>query len=436
MSKSTTKWKLTKDPSSIKNSACANYEATNRLAPWKITDSITTRSFFVYMPPTLCNLLSATPTKDDITKNGAHISFNARVILAIHGYGGQPLQEINKWQSAASDLSSIILAPMGTETKENGRLGWNANDCCGDPVTEKVDDLNFLNGVMDVFSGAFDNTMGVRSGVHVIATGFSNGGFLSSLLGLQIQRPPWLIGIVPTGGYQYNLSLYGDSNDATSKRAAIQPLPMMAHHGGADSVVNPDGCCTTPDKPSESNCPLDIGINQSTCTSVQTALEKWSQINKCTSTSLKSSGERYLENAPHQCWKGNECEADTELCIWTHEGHSWGGRFPGVDVAKVWMGKVFTDAESKTPAVGTERVHAEKGAAFLFTAFASVLLFTFVFLIVLSKRVPVSRRRLGRLHKRKSSEDAVIQIENSGNERDANDNDEERIGERENEVLI
>jgi hypothetical protein len=40
------------------------------------------------------------------------------------------------------------------------------------------------------------------------------------------------------------------------------------------------------------------------------------------------------------------------------------------------------------------------------------------------------------LHKRKSSEDAVIQIENSGNERDANDNDEERIGERENEVLI
>ena len=42
--------------------------------------------------------------------------------------------------------ATINSAEDGTsETKENGRLGWNAIDCCGDPVADKVDDLSFLN---------------------------------------------------------------------------------------------------------------------------------------------------------------------------------------------------------------------------------------------------------------------------------------------------
>ena len=171
--------------------------------------------------------------------------------------------------------------------------------------------------------------------VHVIATGFSNGGFMSSLLGLQMERLPKLIGIVPTGGYQYELKLYGNlQNEAL-------PLPMMAHHGGNDGVVKPDGCCNSGEANSKSNCPLDIGINQPTCTSVHVAFQEWTKINGCASTSV-------IDTYEHTCWTGNECQAYTELCVWNNEGHSWGWGFPGIELAQTWMEKVYLDAESKS----------------------------------------------------------------------------------------
>ena len=88
------------------------------------------RSSLVYVPPEICaNLVSTTPP---------------RFILAVHGYGGIPMQEIHKWHFSAISLRSIVIAPKGTLTSSNGRLGWNAIDCCGDPVTNDVDDLDFL----------------------------------------------------------------------------------------------------------------------------------------------------------------------------------------------------------------------------------------------------------------------------------------------------
>ena len=68
---------------------------------------------------------------------------------------------------------TINSAEDGTsEMKENDRLGWNAIDCCGNPVADKVDDLSFLNGAMDVFLDAL-SAVHVAGTTHVIATGFS-----------------------------------------------------------------------------------------------------------------------------------------------------------------------------------------------------------------------------------------------------------------------
>lgn len=131
------------------------------------------------------------------------------------------MQEIHKWHFSAISLRSIVIAPKGTLTSSNGRLGWNAIDCCGDPVTNDVDDLDFLHGLLDIVTDTILlGNVERKDQAHTIATGFSNGGFMASLLGLEMNRHTKLIGIVPTGGYQYNLTLY-ESNT---------PLQMFAHH--------------------------------------------------------------------------------------------------------------------------------------------------------------------------------------------------------------
>ncbi|KAL3799290.1 hypothetical protein HJC23_013015 [Cyclotella cryptica] len=434
----------------IKKLSCPSNDDLSRLLPWKISNDASTRSFLVYIPPSLCRDLITTNN----TTNGDE-SRSWRILLAIHGYGGMPSQEIKKWHDVAIDLHAIIVAPQGTVTASNNRMGWNAIDCCGDPVVNKVDDVGFLNGIINVFvetlfSVQSDNHDGVGTDqVHVIATGFSNGGFLSSLLGLQRQRPWWLVGIVPTGGYQYALKLYGNFDDtAASSQESSQPsssnplpLPMMAHHGGKDGVVKPDGCCASPAMEStniESNCPLDIGINQQTCTSIQTAFEKWSQINGCKSMSMNvgeistQGGDRGLIEAPYTCWEGNECLASTELCIWTNEGHIWGAQFPGVDLARDWMEKVFLKAESKPAVVSTA-----EGVMSHFHGKTLVVLFVLLCGFA-------TRKRLSRLYqkivtpqglvKRKSSDDGEvsIQLKITSIERDVDDdrggvNDLERL---------
>lgn len=393
----------------LHKSACPNNDEVKRLTPWKFVNGNVTRLSLVYIPPLVCADLLSTPNNTDDPGN-------LRVILAVHGYGGQPQHEIKKWHNTATELNSIIIAPQGTHTESNGRLGWNAIDCCGDPVTNNVNDLGFLYGLMDtVLDTLLTNHKGRLEKAHVIATGFSNGGFMSSLLGLQTKRLPKLVGIVPTGGYQYDLKLYDEL------RKEVSPLPMMAHHGGKDSIVKPDGCCSSGNiRNLKSNCPFEIGMNEHSCTSIQTAFKKWSEINRCKSTSMndgRSNG--WYENrtltdsqAQHVCWKGNECQARTELCIWTNMGHSWGWEFPGLNVAQSWMYEVFAEAElnlnlSISTVEGLDKYKSRVDFMTISLALFFVSFILFVFRLL-------RRPQLGSMKRKNSEDHAEIQLGSKG----------------------
>lgn len=348
-------WKL-KQPKSL----CSSFKASNkrgRPAQWDVIKGSDgkniSRSFSVYTPPNFCSTFS-------VVGETTAISAPLRIILAFHGYGGRPAQEIQKWQDVAEDLNAIIIAPMGSETIEANRLGWNAIECCGDPVLKDIDDLDFVrHGVMGIFLnqlgassrgssiGYNDNSDGRNvKQVNVIATGFSNGGFFTSLLGILDDRPEWLVGIVPTGGYQYDINAYSNT----------PALAIFMHHGGKDSVVNPNGCCIANEKQqkkgSKSSCMFDIGVKQETCQSAQSVYHLWSIINGCSSDSdhsdsrsIKEDGVKSVES---ECFVGKDCIEPTNFCVWTNEGHSWGGTFPGLEMMRPWMKDVFVRAEKKT----------------------------------------------------------------------------------------
>eukprot|EP00984_Skeletonema_dohrnii_P008748 scaffold3266_cov109-Skeletonema_dohrnii-CCMP3373.AAC.5 len=336
-------WKL-KQPKSLCSSSTDISNKRGRSIQWDVSrggdDKNNFRSFNVYVPLNFCSTVAQ--HDEDVP---------LRVLLAIHGYGGKPVQEIRKWMDVADALNSIIIAPMGTETiKSQNKLGWNAVECCGDPVLNEIDDLDFvIHGVMEVFlnqvgDSTSSSSTGKNKNVHVIATGFSNGGFFTSLLGIMKDRPKWLVGIVPTGGYQYDINAYSSTPE----------LAVFMHHGGKDSVVNPNGCCIAHEQKhqkngSKSNCMFDIGVKQETCQSAQSVFHLWSSINGCSSDhnvsrNIKESGANSVES---ECFVGKDCTQPTNFCIWTNEGHSWGGTFPGVQMMQPWMEDVFGRAEKK-----------------------------------------------------------------------------------------
>jgi poly(3-hydroxybutyrate) depolymerase len=77
--------------------------------------------------------------------------------------------------------------------------------------------------------------------VHV--TGFSNGGFLASILARR--HPRLWASVTPVAGYDYDAVL-GDT-----------PVPLMMTHGLLDTSVNPLGCCEpvrTPCEAQEDHC--------------------------------------------------------------------------------------------------------------------------------------------------------------------------------------
>ena len=319
-----------------------NDDARSEFEGWTIQNSNTpqqqqTRGFLIHVPSSI-----TCPQNIDGTATAAN-NDKYPILLAFHGFTGRPQQEIAKWKHVAEQLQFIIVAPQGTSSGAAGdvNFGWNAIDCCGYPAEHEVDDVSFVHAIMDIIR----EEMPLADASNVVATGFSNGGFLVSLLGLQPQRPDWLKGIVPTGGYQYNTSLYDGG--------LVDPLPVFAHHGGSDAIVRPSGCCRPPainqtTTAATSNCPLDIGAKQDTCLSTDDAFHLWANnINDCTDTQTQVTEEGAV------CSTGLNCRNDvvTKLCTWPEAQHSWGNNMPGTETVGNFLSSVFT--MGATPAVAT-----------------------------------------------------------------------------------
>ena len=94
----------------IIRSACPSEDDVIKIKPIQVinennNNGLQRRSFHVYMPPRLCSIQQ--PNKKP--NNGIP---PLRIILAIHGYGARPMQEIKKWHNVAISLNAIILAPQ------------------------------------------------------------------------------------------------------------------------------------------------------------------------------------------------------------------------------------------------------------------------------------------------------------------------------------
>ena len=142
----------------------------------------------------------------------------APLVVMLHGGFGsaQQAERAYGWDQLADNAKFVVAYPDG-----EGRA-WNTNGgCCGRPGRENVDDVGFINAVVNDISA----NVGIDAN-RVYATGISNGGMMSYALACN------------TGTFA---AIGPDSATQLDGCAAPHPTSVMHIHGTADRLIRYDG---------------------------------------------------------------------------------------------------------------------------------------------------------------------------------------------------
>lgn len=198
------------------------------------------------------------------------------LVLNFHGYTSNAYQqEIYSGMSAKADAEGFIAVhPDGISSS------WNAGNCCGVAQQTGVDDVGFVDALIDELEATY-----CIDASRIYATGMSNGGFMSHRLGCDLSDR--IAAIAPVAGHDVTLSC-----------APTRPVPVMHFHGTADGTVPFSGTGPT--------------------------IASWVERNGCSNATSVT-----FNNGNTTCETHADCDAGAEvtLCTVTGLGHEWPGAF-------------------------------------------------------------------------------------------------------------
>ena len=141
------------------------------------------------------------------------------LVLAFHGsaWNGAIMEETTGLSDLADREQFVVVYPDGTGPSDV--RSWNAGFCCSFALERDVDDLAFVDALIDrlIADHSIDPT-------RVYATGFSNGGMFAYRLA--IERPERFAALAVVAGAMY-----------PSQRPPGAPMPILVIHGTDDAVV-------------------------------------------------------------------------------------------------------------------------------------------------------------------------------------------------------
>ena len=216
----------------------------------------------------------------------------AMLILNYHGFGSADWQQpvLTKMSESSDEHGYIVAYPAGVA------MSWNAGACCGTAWVDAIDDVQFTSDLIDEI--ASDYCIDDR---QIFATGMSNGGFMSHMLGCHLSER--IAAIAPVAGV-----LGIDPSECTPAR----PVPVMQIHGTSDILVSYEGGAGT----------LGGLMNFA---SVDDTMAFWRDNNDCADAETT-----YYSKGDSICIEWSDCEEDAAviLCTIDEGGHTWPGGLP------------------------------------------------------------------------------------------------------------
>ncbi len=176
-------------------------------------------------PPAPSPLIVARPYDFD-EPAGIDKSKPAPLIVLLHGYSANGFVQdaYFGFMQLANDHGVYVAHPDGT-IDSSGEHFWNATDACCDFGHTGVDDVAYLNAVVDDMEAHFNIDK-----KRVFFVGHSNGAFMSHRMACDAAAR--VAGIV---------ALAGDVWQDASKCNPSQPVAVLQVHGDADTEVPYDG---------------------------------------------------------------------------------------------------------------------------------------------------------------------------------------------------
>lgn len=220
------------------------------------------------------------------------------LVVNLHGwsYDAAGQAQLSHMIAKSNSAGFIVLHPEGHDSPR----GWAAGVCCGTAATSGVDDVAWIESVLDAASAKLCVDTG-----RVYATGLSNGAFLAHRLGCEAADR--FAAIAPVAGVV-----------GTPSCNPSRPVAVMHVHGTSDPIIPFGGG----------------GVNGNE--SVATTIGRWVAKNSCAAATTTT-----FHNGDATCVNHGGCtaNADVTLCTIDGGGHQW----PGGDSIGVLSGKKSDD---------------------------------------------------------------------------------------------
>ena len=243
----------------------------------------------------------------DVPPSAASESGSLPVVLAFHGGGGNAAQfrNSNGLLGVSNREGFVLVHPDGT-----GRLRlhtWNAGSCCGSAADEQVDDVGFVDALLDSLALHL-----ALDPARVYATGHSNGGMMSYRLAEEI--PERLAAIASVGGARLPALGRGPKVPVSVLHVHSVDDPRALYHGG----MGP---------------PFPFTNRRVEHPSVDEVLDDWRGVNGCTGPPETAENRAVMVPGPGDerhtatllSWE--PCASGAPVLHWRMEGpgHGWPG---------------------------------------------------------------------------------------------------------------
>ncbi|BDS11008.1 extracellular catalytic domain type 1 short-chain-length polyhydroxyalkanoate depolymerase [Aureispira anguillae] len=215
------------------------------------------------------------------------------LVVAMHGGFGNAysMQATSQLSLKADAENFVVVYPEGVKGGFLNASSWNAGWCCGFASNTAVDDVGFIEVLLDSLSQqyAIDSN-------RIYVTGMSNGGFMTYRLACELSNR--IAAIAPVA-----------ASMSISNCSPLRPVPVINFHSYLDTHIPYSGGIGNGPS-SHYNLPQDSVINT------------WAAINSCTVPQ-----DTLVNNSNYTLVKWRACNCSSEIHHYATQdgGHSWPG---------------------------------------------------------------------------------------------------------------
>jgi polyhydroxybutyrate depolymerase len=222
------------------------------------------------------------------------------LVFVLHGGGGNAAnaEHMTGFTAKARKEGFIVVYPEGTGRLQDKLLTWNVRHCCAYAMKNDVDDVGFINALIDELTRRYP--VDAR---RIYVTGMSNGGMMTHRLGIELSNR--IAAIAPVVA-----TIFGDEGKPARPLAALMINGMrdenVPYLGGKPGGRGRNGWDGTPTQPATEQAQL------------------WAKTNGCKLIPNKEENGKWIK-----LWNNCPEGAEVEIYLLKDHGHAWPGGHAG-----------------------------------------------------------------------------------------------------------